>query len=237
MLSGGDPFDVDVGPNPLEDLPSAWDVEGLLSGFDPRDYIVADNIRYLAHAQTVCADTEEELVDQLELLGIPLLDYDDDIFRVDNRICVRPVTDAYAIFQGAIPSYGPNWAATIEAANAPRPFFTYWDMGQIRNLGTTTADDKVVPIAFQFWSDIRNTTPDQLDNDGDGFIDEIDENAFGTNVGSPLDARLPLAVTVDFTLFFRSPYLGAPDFNQRFTQRIDLPTGHRRQIKTTAPGP
>ena len=70
-----------------------------------------------------------------------------------------------------------------------------------------------------------------------GTLDDDPEEIYGVNVGSPLDSRLPLAVTVDFTLFFRSPYLGAPDFNQRFTQRIDLPTGHRRLFKTTAPSP
>jgi hypothetical protein len=99
-----------------------------------------------------------------------------------------------------------------------------------------TVNDKVGPIAFQFWNDWRNLLEDGLDNDDDGTIDEEDEQ-YAENSGSPLDTRLPVAVTADFTLFFRSPYPGAPDFNERFVQRIDLPTAYRRTIKQSVPDP
>ena len=105
----------------------------------------------------------------------------------------------------------------------------------------------VAPIDLQFWNDSRNFAymqfrenlilTDGQNNDGDFFIDEfgdlqplIDEpdEANGINLGSPLDARAPIEITVNFTLFFPSPYPGAPDFNRKFTMRIDLPTGYRR---------
>ena len=62
--------------------------------------------------------------------------------------------------------------------------------------------------------------------------DEDPDEASGINLGSPLDARAPIEVAVNFTLFFPSPYAGAPDFNRKFTMRIDLPSGYRRTIET-----
>ena len=72
-----------------------------------------------------------------------------------------------------------------------------------------------------------------MDETNEG-VDEADER-YAESAGSPLDTRLPIAVTTDFTLFFRSPYPGAPDFNERFTQRIDLPTATRRTITNSLP--
>ena len=77
-----------------------------------------------------------------------------------------------------------------------------------------------------------------MDNNGDGYtddgfdgVDELDE-AIGINLGSPLDARAPVDIMVSFTLFFESPYPGAPDFNRVFEQRIDIPSGYRRAYTT-----
>jgi hypothetical protein len=113
-----------------------------------------------------------------------------------------------------------------------QPFFTYWDIGTIANNVDTTADDQVAPIAYQFWNDWRNVLADP---GPDGIPGNADDTPVMEDAsGSPLDTRLPIAVTTDFMLFFRSPYVGAPDFNERFTQRIDLPTAARRTFKAAA---
>ncbi len=226
MLAGGD-----------SEVPSAWTTLDQFIDVVPADYVVAENVRYLRSVGFQCRPTQDELVTAMEASGTPI-DYDDLLYGDENgNFCARVISDA-----GTSPIFDPfdpisNPVAPVPNPNTgEQPYFNYWDVGVSRNLVTTDLDDKVAPIAYTFWNDVRNAVSDNIDNDQDGFTDEADEfNAF--TVGSPLDARLPLAVTVDFTLFFKSPYLGAPDFNQRFTQRIDLPTGYRRLFKTTAPGP
>ena len=133
------------------------------------------------------------------------------------------------------PFFDSNTAALYSLTADIRPFFTYWDIGVIPNNPDLSYDDQHTPVAFRFWNDTRNMIADGLDNDADGSIDEADE-IYAENAGSPMDTRLPIAVTADFTLFFRSPYPGAPDFNERFTQRIDLPTAYRRAFKNSTAG-
>ena len=68
-----------------------------------------------------------------------------------------------------------------------------------------------------------------IDDDGDLVVDEFGEGLGVTRgPGSPLSPRLPLDVAIRFTLFFPSPYVGAPDFVRTFDERIDLPTGFIR---------
>ncbi len=190
------------------------------------------------------------------------LDFDDIIYVNGTQTCTTIVSspgEAPLFHDSSLSQFA---TATFSAAQGARPFFTYWDIGVITNddPSTTlddgyTADDQHTPVAFQFWNDLRNMVADGLDNDGDNLvistdgldndsdgttdelnegIDELDEQ-YAESSGSPLDTRLPIAVTTDFTLFFQSPYPGAPDFNERFTQRIDLPTAYRRTFKNTAP--
>jgi type II secretory pathway pseudopilin PulG len=228
MLAGGD-----------TDVPSAWDELDLFldRGLRPDDFVIGENIRFLSADGVQCAATSSALESLLEANGTPL-DFDDLLFTdAIGNVCARLIGDVNStpIFLPFDPVVD-RFAAIPSPNSGPQPYFNYWDMGVIRGDLTTTADDKVTPLAYTFWNDARNLVSDGLDNDADGTVDEPDEQ-YGVNVGSPLDARLPLAVTVDFTLFFPSVYPGAPDFNQRFTQRIDLPTGSRRAFKTTAPGP
>lgn len=251
MLAGGDDFV----PNAWDDLPYFANRE-----LRPEDYVVAENIRHIAQesfdvlsGQTYCADTLPDLEGLLGSLGFEI-DYDDRLYESGTQTCVQRIGSSI------VPPVFDNFTqAFVPTADGLRPFFTYWDVGVQENrfdpvTGNTapnnviTANDKVGPIAFQFWNDWRNLQSDGLDNDGDGVIDVGPDLVFGTadddfdeiygeNAGSPLDTRLPVAVTVDFTLFFRSPYPGAPDFNERFTQRIDMPTAYRRTFKQRVPDP
>jgi prepilin-type N-terminal cleavage/methylation domain-containing protein len=246
LAGGGETIDADTDNDGFPDatvrVPSAWTELTQFANVVPEDFVVAENIRYLRADGFQCGADQDELQQLLEAAGTPL-DYDDRIFgNANGDYCARIITDAdrTPIFDPFNP-IGPPVAVVPDPNSGEQPFFTYWDMGIRGNNPNTEADDKVDPIAFQFWNDVRNIMADGIDNDDDlnepgGGIDEPDEFQALT-VGSPLDARLPLAVTVDFTLFFKSPYLGAPDFNQRFTQRIDLPTGYRRSLKTNVTGP
>ncbi len=100
----------------------------------------------------------------------------------------------------------------------PASFFTYTEFQD--------TDGFIQPQHRRFWNDLRNISRenprDGIDNDNDGYIDEIDD------VGSPFAPRIPAQVGSSFTLFFESPYAGAPDFTRAFDQEIDIPTGYRR---------
>ncbi len=256
MLSGGYPGDPN--DNTVEPIPSAWtDLPYFVDrGLDPADYVVGENIRFLSLA-SVDSFNERYCAADLPALEVVLanngvtLDFDDIHYQDGTQTCARIVSNPVEapLFHDNLNSIFST--AVFSSVQGARPFFTYWDIGIIPNLPNTTADDRHTPVAFQFWNDSRNMIADGLDNDGDNDaissdlldndgdgtadepgegIDELDER-FGENSGSPLDTRLPIAVTTDFTLFFESPYPGAPDFNERFTQRIDLPTAYRRTIK------
>ncbi len=244
MLAGGqepdpnDPVSPRV-PNAWTELPFFYDRPDPLN---PGDYVVGENIRFLSLDDApVCRADIETLHEDLEEQGRPI-DFDDIEFTDGTSACVRFVNasiDAPVLYDTDNLQFS---RAIFSTADGPRPFFTYWDIGVRENRqfidpntgnlvedldNINTADDQVRQIAFQFWNDWRNMVADGLDNDKDGTIDEADEQ-YADAAGSPLDTRLPIAVTIDFTLFFRSPYPGAPDFNERFTQRIDLPTAYRR---------
>jgi hypothetical protein len=217
------------------EIPSAWDT--FLGGLNPADYVVGENIRYLtvqttdtATNEPYCAATQADLEALLEGLNLSI-GFDDAVYQSGSQTCVRFLSSS-----AAGPIFDESWRAVYSATDGPRPFFTYWDMGVITNNPDPSLNGKVTPVAFQFWNDWRNLVADGLDNNGDLLVDEDDER-YGENSGSPLDTRLPIAVTTDFTLFFRSPYVGAPDFNERFTQRIDLPVGYRRSFKAPASAP
>ncbi len=138
---------------------------------------------------------------------------------------------------GIIPNL-PNTTADDQHTPVPFQFWNDW-----RNLAAdgmdNDGDNNGPDIDHDGIPDDMNH--DGLDNDNDGVADDGDEGIdepdemYAESAGSPLNTRLPIAVTTDFTLFFRSPYPGAPDFNERFTQRIDLPTAYRRTIKNTVP--
>ncbi len=221
-------------------MPSAWDrlPEFTEDGLRPEDFTIAENIRFLAADGTPCASTRDDLFDLVDL------DFDDRLVRRTRQTPTGPVREVCAqVVSEAndIPIFRPfvNAARPLSDPNlGPIPFFRYWD------LGTGQISGEVQPYALEFWNDGRAILRDGLDNDGDctfdadgnvvnpqACIDEPDE-WYSANVGSPLDARLPIAVTVDLTLFFKSPYPGAPDFNKQFTQRIDIPTGYRRVYRT-----
>lgn len=272
MLSGGGDLDLDGDGANDTSVPGAWDTGAWnaipsFANRDPADYVVAESVRYLNYdslditLQPWCAADQDALYDLLEASGREL-DFDDIVYQNANgQTCAMFVGNA-----NAPPVFDGTTRAIYSPSDGPRPFFTYWDIG-VREmrfdqlnpanddpLNTITSNDKVNPIAFQFWNDWRNLLQDGIDNnnnnqvlvndgadnDGDGAVDEplegVDEPdeallQFEDKPGSPLDTRLPIAVTIDFTLFFRSPYPGAPDFNERFTQRIDLPTAYRRTIE------
>lgn len=229
MLAGGDPA---LG------IPSAWDTLPAFVGdpanpnddLRPEDFAIAENVRYLVGDGVTCDLENFEP------------DFDDLVFMYGNgNRCVLVLRDA-----NDIPMFRPFDAltpATYKPDQGPIPFFTYWDIGVRRAAANPPTNKRYEPVALQFWDDNRNMVGDGINNDGDCLVggepskcvDETDE-MFSVNVGSPLDARLPIAVTVDFTLFYQSPYPGAPDFNRRFTQRIDIPTGYRRVLKTPAGG-
>ena len=193
----------------VDGLPDIWpllgpdrDEDGWPDGLDPEDFVVAENILNVDHS------TGEPLVDT-----VPLIDSDH----------VAHASDPNGPFPESV-------------------FFTYRDFGTtLANRVGLNEGKIVVPIDFFFWNDRRNIEfmqfregqilSDGADNDGDSYIDEADE-ANGINFGSPLDARAPIEITMNFTLFFPSPYAGAPDFNRKFTMRIDLPTGYRRTFDT-----
>ncbi len=239
MLAGGD----------LE-VPNAWDTLAVFvdRGLRPEDFFVTENVRYLQVADVPCGTDVDALNVLLESVEPPDFSFGGNFFAANGDTCSRVYGDA--LLTPVFNAFDPNFPreALPSPNSGPQPFFTYWDMGVITQGTASESDDQVTPLAFTFWNDNRNLIGDGIDNDGDGRIDtggdpllggaDIDwDEVYGANVGSPLDARLPLAVTADFTLFFKSPYPGAPDFNQRFTQRIDLPTGYRRTVKNTAPAP
>lgn len=230
---------------------------------------------------TYCAATLDDLLALVQNVYPGLeFDFDDILYDSGNQVCVRivfsPSEDDPSVTIPGEGDPGPLFfddpafqfsRAVFSPTDGPRPFFTYWDVG-VREMrvdparpafndpnNIITTNDKVGPIAFQFWNDWRNLAADGvdndqdnhiisfdgLDNDVDGTVDEPNEGVdepdeiYAESSGSPLDTRLPVAVTADFTLFFRSPYPGAPDFNERFTQRIDLPTAYRRTFKPRVP--
>lgn len=240
MVSGGGDVDTDGDGIVDDSLPSAWSPSAWaaipsFTDLDPADYVVGEHIRYLDFESQeefsgtqYCADTQADLEALLAGFGFTL-DYDDRIYSTSTQVCATLKSDV-----GVAPVFDVTTPAVFSPVNGAQPFFTYWDIAVIPNNLNTTADDQHTPIAFQFWNDSRNMLADGFDNDGDGTIDEIDEQ-YAESSGSPLDTRLPIAVTTDFTLFFQSPYPGAPDFNERFTQRIDLPTAYRRTFKNSVP--
>jgi len=268
MLSGGHPADLNDPSSSA--VPNAWTELDYFLDRNPIDYVIAENVRFPSLDDSpVCAANRPALYQQLEDAGITI-DFDDIEFDSGTDACVRFVSanlDAPVIYDSATLQFSRAVFSTIEGA---RPFFTYWDIGVRPQLtdpddalfsdpdNVITANDKIAPIAFQFWNDWRNLLEDGVDNDndnalllnngvddnGDGVIDDpydgVDEPdeallRFEARPGSPLDTRLPIAVTVDLTLFFRTPYPGAPDFNERFTQRIDLPTAYRRAVRQRMP--
>lgn len=205
-----------------EGLPNIWslldlDHDGLPDGQDPEDFVVAENILNVHYF------TGLPLVD-----SVPLIDPDHVAVFDENQFA-----GFLQLIDGVVPQ---------------SIFFTYREFGTgVIDAGTAYERMGIAPIELAFWNDRRNIEymqfregqilNDERDNDGDLIIDEPDE-ANGINLGSPLDARVPTEITAKFTLFFESPYVGAPDFNRRFTMRIDLPTGYRRTFQTpVAPSP
>ncbi len=207
------------------------------------------------------ADPNNDLEDVLNNLGLSPVDFDDYIYQSGNLTCVRLVSDmnfapifddtytaTFSTASGARPFFTywdigiipnlPNTTADDQHTPVPFQFWNDW-----RNLAAdgmdNDGDNNGPDIDHDGIPDDMNH--DGLDNDNDGVADDGDEGIdepdemYAESAGSPLDTRLPIAVTTDFTLFFRSPYPGAPDFNERFTQRIDLPTAYRRTIKNTVP--
>jgi len=251
MLSGGGDVDTDGDGIADDTLPSAWEPNAWVAmpsfaGLQPADYVVGEHIRTLRAVDQTCGTTTDALEAQ-----IPSGSFFESIFQnAASDYCAVLLNDA-----NVPPSFQSDTPATFSLSTDIRPFFTYWDIGVIPNNFNTSADDQHTPVAFRFWNDSRNMladgfdndndnailTSDGVDNDSDGTVDEpgegIDEvdEQYAESSGSPLDTRLPIAVTTDFTLFFQSPYPGAPDFNERFSQRIDLPTAYRRTFKNSVP--
>lgn len=216
MLAGGDRS---LG------IPSAWDTLDVFVGnpndpnddLRPGDFTIAENIRFLRGDGIVCAATRDILFDP-DGLGVEL-DFDDRLVRRTRQTASGPVTEVCAEYvseANRIPMFRPLDPINVNPGPIPRPntgplpFFRYWDLGE----GSISGE--IQPNARDYWNDGR----------------VVAQSGLGRAVGSPLDARLPIAVTVDITLFFKSPYPGAPDFNRRFTQRIDIPTGYRRVYDT-----
>ena len=242
MLSGGD-----------DEVPSAWWTGGsggldAFIGLDPIDFAVAENIRHplrlppLPTAGGIVLDeTAQNAPGFPRILASDTANFDPAQGRVPfftyREFGTRRRRDSRGIF---VPLRDPL-TGDLMFADPPSNFIQLYET-------------EVAPIELRYWNDTRNIAymqfreneilNDGLDNDGDGFIDllgadgqagtgdEDPDEADGINLGSPLDARPPVEIAVNFTLFFPSPYPGAPDFNRKFTMRIDLPTGYRRTFET-----
>ncbi len=84
---------------------------------------------------------------------------------------------------------------------------------------------------FSFWNDSRNL---EFNVGVTGVATAANVNpALTENIISTtpdlLDPALPESIQIQFTLFYPSPYAGAPDFEKTFTHQIDLPTAYRRK--------
>lgn len=67
-----------------------------------------------------------------------------------------------------------------------------------------------------FWNDIRNEV---------GGLSNVGR------LGTPLDPHMPEEIMMRFTLFFKAPAPGAPDFERSFDQKIDIPAGYQRPFR------
>ena len=189
-------------------------------GLDAEDYIVAENILHVERNGT---------------LGVG-----DPLIQANHT----------AYFE--VPYLGSQFISQVGTPDFA--FFTYREFGVQGTFfpGSDSlierSESTVVPIELAYWNDRRNADyaqqyeeyvafglVDGEDNDGDGRFDYDDPNEAetdGISLGSPLDARAPVDITVSFTLFFESPYPGAPDFQRTFSQQIDVPSGYRRAYTT-----
>jgi prepilin-type N-terminal cleavage/methylation domain-containing protein len=128
-------------------------------------------------------------------------------------------------------------------------FFTYRDGGEIID-GQTKLDlvgtDTGVPYTtltsrdFVYWNDVRNQEFNIGVND---TVIADNEVAALTGTDVPVagiisttpdlyDPALPESMQLQFTLFYPSPFPGAPDFEKTFTHQINLPTAYRRKQET-----
>ena len=87
---------------------------------------------------------------------------------------------------------------------------------------------------FVYWNDVRNQE----------FNIGVTDTAVAVNADPALtadiisttpdlyDPALPESMQLQFTLFYPSPFPGAPDFEKTFTHQINLPTAYRRKQET-----
>ena len=242
MLSGGD-----------YEVPNAWDADLAIqaavwgpSGIPgpPDDYSVSENIlddynfpfvdpveparvvtQYRSNAGQLAASGAGFLrisggtFDDWPQSGYCMIK-DGPIMREIVAYSSRSATDL-SVPDGGRAQFGTNSAAGLSTDTLdiyPASFFTFTEFKDV--------NDVIQPQRRRYWNDLRNISledpGDNMDNDGDGLVDEVDD------VGSPFMPRIPAQVNSTFTLFFESPYAGAPDFTRAFDQEIDIPTGYRR---------
>ncbi|MEK7795798.1 MAG: hypothetical protein AAB353_14770, partial [Candidatus Hydrogenedentota bacterium] len=205
MLAGGNDREV----------PNAWNIGPPLIniGADVNDYVISDNILNV-------------FTNKLDPDGpggpLPLVETTYVMHR-DIRPVIQDasIDDGGFVYPGIIQTDTDGIFATDWTLRTF--FFTYADIMVSTDPDTGFQQTRAIPS--RFWSDLRNVGTEignnGLDDDNDGFFDE-------PAVGNPFTPRLPQNVTSHFTLFFPSPYAGAPDFERAFDQNIDIPSGYRR---------
>jgi len=211
MLSGGGAV-----PQLEMDVPNAWDEPQLFPGqnilgepeADPLDFAIAENISHLGFFPTRGGDS-------IDNDGDDLVDEPDEALVALGCFPGLDVLDCTQNLNTEPPEFNPFAQGRI-------PFFSYTTY--VETFEPQTQRTIVAPATLRYWNDVAGVFSDGLDNDDDDTTGDSEE----VNLGSPLEAVIPASVNVDFRLFFPSPFPGAPDFNEQFTQRIDLLTGYRR---------
>jgi len=220
---------------------SVREVGIITDNLDPADYVLAENI---LHIERLAGYSPEDYTtyDKWDDTVYPLIDNGAvDIALIDlDEVLIDPVTLLATDYQH-FRDYRTAIGASVQAQDMVRDYvFSF--KGKVESIQGTTKfnlegndtginDSILTSRDFAFWNDRRNleftegvsiaaaaATADPL----------FTEDVISTE-SDIMDPDLPESVQLQITLFYPSPYAGAPDFEKTFTQQFDIPTALRRE--------
>jgi prepilin-type N-terminal cleavage/methylation domain-containing protein len=241
---------VETDVSDLESFRVEWDKVGVRVGGDETLYALKDLVT-LRMANSPCVPGDEHCQERLERvtkrqLWIEMLagqagnfweaeNLDPADYVVLDNILVETVPQLPMLPVDTAPPDGfeqptdvayqldPNSPGYLYTSRYPTVFFQYGITD--RYDAPDNPDLKYMARWTIYWQDYIN----MLSSPDDPPVALAPGLDTRVDVGSPLFPRLPELVRTRFSLYFDSPYVGAPPFNSIFEQEVNLRSGYARQ--------